>query len=191
MNTNTVVRIAISGDSRVGKTSLCLRLVNKELPLTYVTTIGLDLEVKFLPKHGLKIHYWDLSGNRRYEPLSVFYLKNINILFVILVYSLEDSESVSRISEIYSNYKDISPSKKFIVVGTHNDCHHQHTSGIEFAKKQNLPHFLVDNKNNKGIDVLQQYILNIHSQSVSVSESRICIENPCLDTNKRDNCIIS
>lgn len=191
MNTNTVVRIAISGDSRVGKTSLCLRLVDKELPLTYVTTIGLDLEVKFLPKHGLKIHYWDLSGNRRYEPLSVFYLKNINILFVILVYSLEDSESINRISEIYSNYKDVSPSKKFIVVGTHNDSQNKHTRGIEFAEKEGLPHFLVDNKNNKGIDVLEQYILSIHSQSVSEPQkARICIENPCVG-NKRDDCIIT
>jgi small GTP-binding protein len=185
----SAIKTAICGDSGVGKTSLCLRLVGKEPPLTYISTIGLDLECKILPERRIMIHYWDLAGNRKYEPLTVLYMKNIS--FIILVYSVENLESVDRIVEIYNDYKNINPPKKFIIVGTHcNSQSEHHKCGIEFAQKQNLPHFLVDNKNNKGFNVIQEYILNNHFPLQSPKKRLSCMENPCMD-GKRDNCIIS
>lgn len=213
----SVIRTAICGDSKVGKSSLCLRLVNKKPPLTYQSTIGMDLESKILPERRIKIDYWDLAGNRKYEPLAVLYMKNISV--IILVYSAQNLESLNRIKQIYNEYKNFNPPKKFIIVGTHFNSQNRHKNGIEFAKKQNIPHFFVDNNDNKDnecFNVIQEFILNNHSSlepkktqsyienkyidddnkkdnhsSLEPKKRLSCMENLYMDANKKDNCNIS
>jgi small GTP-binding protein len=59
-----LAKVAVIGDSAVGKTNILLRYVNSEYQLTHITTIGIDFKVKTLVIDGfrLKMQIWDTAG---------------------------------------------------------------------------------------------------------------------------------
>jgi len=61
---DAVAKIAIVGDSTVGKTNLMLRYVNEHYVQTHVATIGIDFKVKILNLEGyrIKMQIWDTAG---------------------------------------------------------------------------------------------------------------------------------
>ena len=59
-----MAKIAVIGDSSVGKTNILLRYVNSDYQLTHITTIGIDFKVKTVTIDGfrLKMQIWDTAG---------------------------------------------------------------------------------------------------------------------------------
>lgn len=69
---DALAKVAVIGDSSVGKTNILLRYVNSEYQLTHITTIGIDFKVKTLVIDGfrLKMQIWDTAGQERFRNLS-------------------------------------------------------------------------------------------------------------------------
>lgn len=69
---DALAKVAVIGDSSVGKTNILLRYVNSEYQLTHITTIGIDFKVKTLVLDGfrLKMQIWDTAGQERFRNLS-------------------------------------------------------------------------------------------------------------------------
>lgn len=69
---DALAKVAVIGDSSVGKTNILLRYVNSDYQLTHITTIGIDFKVKTLLLDGfkLKLQIWDTAGQERFRNLS-------------------------------------------------------------------------------------------------------------------------
>ena len=61
---DTLAKVAVIGDSSVGKTNLLMRYVNSDYHQTHIATIGIDFKVKTVNIGGFKIklQIWDTAG---------------------------------------------------------------------------------------------------------------------------------
>lgn len=59
-----LAKIAIIGDSSVGKTNILLRYVDDQYEMTHITTVGIDFKVKTVSFDGyrIKMQIWDTAG---------------------------------------------------------------------------------------------------------------------------------
>lgn len=84
-------KIAVIGDSTVGKTSLILRAINNEF-LTTSPTIGASFTVYQSEVEGdVKLHVWDTAGQERFRSLVPMYLRNVHA--VVAIYDITSYES--------------------------------------------------------------------------------------------------
>lgn len=61
---DALAKVAVIGDSSVGKTNILLRYTHSDFQLTHISTIGIDFKVKSLQLDGyrLKLQIWDTAG---------------------------------------------------------------------------------------------------------------------------------
>ena len=59
-----MAKIAIIGDSSVGKTNLLVRYISSQYQPSHISTIGIDFKLKTLDINGykLKLQIWDTAG---------------------------------------------------------------------------------------------------------------------------------
>ena len=59
-----MAKLAIIGDSSVGKTNLLIRYINTDYQPTHISTIGIDFKLKTVDINGykLKLQIWDTAG---------------------------------------------------------------------------------------------------------------------------------
>jgi GTPase SAR1 family protein len=69
---DAMAKVAVIGDSAVGKTNLLLRYVSAEYSQTHIATIGIDFKVKTTEVNGFKIklQIWDTAGQERFRNLT-------------------------------------------------------------------------------------------------------------------------
>lgn len=61
---DSMAKVAVIGDSSVGKTNLLLRYVNADYMQTHIATIGIDFKLKTVDVGGykIKLQIWDTAG---------------------------------------------------------------------------------------------------------------------------------
>lgn len=61
---DAMAKVAVIGDSSVGKTNILLRYTSSNFQMTHISTIGIDFKVKKLQLDGfkLKMQIWDTAG---------------------------------------------------------------------------------------------------------------------------------
>jgi small GTP-binding protein len=71
-NYDAMAKLAIIGDSSVGKTNILLRYMHGEVSMSHVATIGIDFKVKSVSVDGFKIklQIWDTAGQERFRNLT-------------------------------------------------------------------------------------------------------------------------
>ena len=59
-----MAKVAVIGDTSVGKTNLLLRFVSADYHMSHISTIGIDFKVKTLnlDNFKLKLQIWDTAG---------------------------------------------------------------------------------------------------------------------------------
>ena len=59
-----MAKLALIGDSSVGKTNILLRYIHSEINLSHIATIGIDFKVKVvdIDEFKLKLQIWDTAG---------------------------------------------------------------------------------------------------------------------------------
>lgn len=69
---DSMAKMAVIGDSSVGKTNLLLRYVNASYSQTHIATIGIDFKVKTVDINGyrIKLQIWDTAGQERFRNLT-------------------------------------------------------------------------------------------------------------------------
>jgi Ras-related protein Rab-1A len=137
------------GDSNSGKTSLLDRLVNNQFVDFYISTIGIDFNVKTIrleDETKVKLQIWDSCGQERFRSLTRSYYRNSSAF--IICYDVTNLKSFENakfwISEIEKYVDDHNVYQ--ILVGTKNDM--QGLRQIEYSKGINYAHSL-------GIDFIE------------------------------------
>ncbi|MGQ4891069.1 MAG: Rab family GTPase [Candidatus Njordarchaeia archaeon] len=86
------VKVALIGDSGVGKTSIIKSFLGEDIR-GVKSTIAIDNYV--ISKDDLKIILWDFAGQRWFSDILVNFIKGANL--IILVFDLSDTRTLSNI----------------------------------------------------------------------------------------------
>ncbi|KAH9261018.1 hypothetical protein BASA81_000722 [Batrachochytrium salamandrivorans] len=102
-------KIVLIGDAGVGKSSLLLRFTDDRFEDGHLSTIGVDLRVKFVdidkptPKR-IKVTVWDTAGQERFRTLTASYFHKVQGL--ILVYDVTRRETFDNL-EMWNQEIDV------------------------------------------------------------------------------------
>ena len=87
------IKTLVIGDSRVGKTSLLLKYVDKSFPDEHISTIGVEYKEKLITKDGfnIRLQIWDTAGEERFRSITKSIYKNTDE--VLFVYDIAQKDS--------------------------------------------------------------------------------------------------
>jgi small GTP-binding protein len=69
MNYDYMFKLALAGDTNVGKSALLNCYVNNSFDTAYMSTIGVDIKGKIIESDGkiVKLQIWDTAGQELYQ----------------------------------------------------------------------------------------------------------------------------
>ena len=100
MYTN-LYKILIVGDANAGKTSILDQFTNGSFDGAYISTIGIDFNVKTVTIKDdikVKLQIWDTCGQERFKALTRSYYRNANA--IIIVYDITSPKSFENAKNI-------------------------------------------------------------------------------------------
>ena len=162
------VKLMILGDSSVGKTSLLKKYCKNEFSNSYITTVGIDFQVKLLNINDkkIKIQIWDTAGEERYRVVAKNYF-NTSDGFIIM-YDITNRDTFDSISNWIEQIRESTPNyKKSVLFGNKSDLNKlrnvQINEGKELAQKNDFKFFETSAKDglnlNEGIESIVKDVL--------------------------------
>jgi len=97
MSSSDVVKIAMIGDSGVGKSCLVLRFADDVYSETYISTIGVDFKRRTIEYNGetIQLQIYDTAGQERFVALAASYYEEVDGF--ILVYDITNKPSFQNV----------------------------------------------------------------------------------------------
>ena len=169
-NEPLLFKLVVTGDSRVGKSSLILRYASDMFVESYYPTYGVDFKSKkiYSGEQGITMQIWDTAGQERFGEVVESYYRGADA--VIIMFSCEDRQSFSNLDKWIAAVRAGSGQKLLILVGNWCESLERRVTTSEaqsLADKEGMIYFEVDTKSNKGIEALFSEILH------RVSEDKI------------------
>ena len=152
------INLIALGNQEVGKTTFILRFTENTFKQIYLTTCGMDMQIKYitLPDNkNYKIFFYDTAGEERFKSITFNVLKNSD--GIILMYDITNQKSFESIS----GWMDSINEKKgnnfpIVLVGNKCDLSDQRViskkEGENLANKYKLNFFETSNKTGKNIE---------------------------------------
>ena len=98
-NLKYILKIALSGDTAVGKTSLINRYIDNSFKENYAATMGVNIMTKMVELKDLNINVrliiWDIAGQDTYKETRAYYFEGCN--GALLVYDITRYSSFDNI----------------------------------------------------------------------------------------------
>ena len=172
------IKIALLGDSGVGKSSIALRYTNDSFDDNYISTNGAAYSNKVVQKYGdtYQLDIWDTAGQERFRSLGKNFYKDAYI--VLLVYDITRLESFENLKNIwYQELKENGEQNPIIaIVGNKSDLYEEEEivkeeDARKYAKEIGALFNLVSAKNGLGIenlfnDILDAYLKNNYPEKI-------------------------
>ena len=160
-----VAKIALLGDSTVGKTSICLTYKGIEFKENTLFTIGTDKFDKIIKiENGkeIKLVIWDTAGQERFRSIALSAIKSVN--GIILVADLTKKASFINIKMWLEDIQNNFNNPSLVLFGNKADLTEKRQVTSEEAKKyaedNKLVYFETSAKTNQGINEGFAYIAN-------------------------------
>jgi small GTP-binding protein len=168
-------KILLLGDCSSGKTSIIYRLMHNTFLEKYISTIGIDFNVKsfIINDKKIKLQIWDSCGQERFNSLTRSYYRNSDAF--IICYDISSNKSFENakywIKEL-EKYVDHNVIK--ILVATKTDLEElrsvKYEDGKKYADSLKIDFFETSAKNNSSI---KELFHNLSFQLVdTISERR-------------------
>ena len=192
------IKVALLGDSTVGKTAICNSLMNIEFSQDMLSTIGSDrLETKFPLKNGteIKLILWDTAGQERFRSVALKAIKAVQGIVIVFDVTLKKSfQNIDLwLEEIKNNFNNPS----LVLFGNKVDMDKEKwevtkEEAEQYAKKMNLQYFETSAKTKKGLNEGFSYIVNESYNKLGGGDNGIKIDedewetvNGCFGKKKR------
>merc|ERR1719244_1302958 len=116
-----IVKVAIVGDSQIGKTTLMVKYIEDKFDEEFIETLGLNvMEKSFEMKNCIaNLSIYDLGGQRQFAELMPTALDQTKA--VVFAFNLIQKKSLSSIKRWYKDARKINKNFKPILVGTKYD----------------------------------------------------------------------
>ena len=159
------VKVALLGDSGVGKTCIIKRYTEDEYDENSTTTAGASYSQRILEINGknIQLDLWDTAGQEKYRSLGRRFYKDAYI--ICLVYDITNASSFENLKNIWvKDLKDYGEKYKILaIVGAKSDCYEKEDikeeDAREYAKSLNATFMLTSAKNGDNIDLLFETLI--------------------------------
>jgi Ras-related protein Rab-8A len=83
---DAMAKLALIGDSSVGKTNILLKYIHSDIAMSHIATIGIDFKVKLVDIDGfrLKLQLWDTAGQERFRNLTGTVYQNAEAILLVI-----------------------------------------------------------------------------------------------------------
>ncbi len=151
-----LLKYILIGNSDVGKTTLAWRYKFDDFRDYFISTVGVDVQVKSYPmfNNDIQILLWDTAGQERFESISsAFYRDSIGV-FLCFDYSNRKSfEDIPKWMDLMINH--LPDYHHIVLVGLKNDVSNKHVTELEakmFAKKHGIDFYSVSAKTGENVE---------------------------------------
>ena len=161
-----VVKLALLGDSAVGKTALCHALLNLDFSEDALASIGIDkLETKFPLKNGkeIKLILWDTAGQERFRSMAKQTLRAVQ--GIVVVFDVTAKRTFENVNLWLEDIKECIDNPCLVLFGNKADMTNEKwkvtkEEAEQYAKKMNLQYFETSAKTKQGLDEGFSFIVN-------------------------------
>ena len=172
------IKLMILGDSTVGKTALLRKYCKNEFLGKYITTIGIDFQIKYINLNNKKIRLqiWDTAGQERYRIITKNYFKASDGF--IIVYDITNRETFNNINNWIEQITTIvGENVKCILFGNKNDLINQRQiqkeEGKELSQKYKWNFFETSAKSGDNVEEgFKSIIIDVMSDIKTVQLKR-------------------
>jgi len=167
---NRVFKITLIGDSGVGKSSFLERYISGTYYDSFTPTIGVDFKCKYFTNYtnqtnqttNIKLQIWDTAGQEKFKTISTAYYRKVHCF--VLFFDLTNTTSFTNLNTWMKEINRAATMKSlFIVIGTKKDLKKDRKIKSEDIEKycttNNCMYFEVSTKNNDGINVIFDHII--------------------------------
>ncbi len=119
-----LLKILLIGDANTYKNQLLLRFSDSSFSRTFITTIGIDFQVKTVRRHKkqFKLQIWDTAGQERFRTIRTDYYRGA--MAILLTYSVTCKRSFENLRHWHRNIQNhASESVDIIIVGVAQNSH--------------------------------------------------------------------
>ena len=170
------VKVALMGDSEVGKTAICHAFLEVEFILGGTSTVGIDRydkKIKLKNKKEIKLILWDTAGQERYRSAAFKTIRSVHA--IALVFDVTKRKSFDNVNIWLNEIKENFNNPCLILFGNKSDIEKEKweitTEEIEqFAKKKNMAYFETSAKTRKGIDEGFSHIANVAYEKIEANK---------------------
>ena len=195
------IKTLVIGDSRVGKTSLLLKYVDKSFPEEHISTIGVEYKEKLLSKDGfnIRLQIWDTAGEERFRSITKSIYKNTH--GVLFVYDITQKETFTNVKHWIKDTENIDKEIKGIIVGNKIDLPDRVISKTdldEIGEKYNMPVIEASAKEGTNVNECFNLLINelfknktndqIKEIYLRKAKSDLSISSKTINSNKRKKC---
>jgi len=161
-----VVKLALLGDSAVGKTALCHALLNLDFSEDALASIGIDrLETKYPLKNGkeIKLILWDTAGQERFRSMAKQTLRAVQ--GIVVVFDVTAKRTFENVNLWLEDIKECIDNPCLVLFGNKADMPNEKwevtkEEAEQYAKKMNLQYFETSAKTKQGLDKGFSFIVN-------------------------------
>ncbi len=161
-----ILKFLVLGDSRIGKTSILERYVNKSFQENYIVTIGMDVRIKKLKINNIyfDIYITDTAGEERFRSISTMSYKSADgILIGFAVNEPKTFESVNYwVKQIHENKGKVSNVSLVLFGNKCDDVDHilvNEEQINQIKSTHGLEYFQTSAKQNIGVQELFEFLV--------------------------------
>ena len=160
------IKVAMLGDSKVGKTAICQTFMNIEFNETTLSTIGVEkLETQMTLKNGeeIKLILWDTAGQERFHSIAINSMRTAQ--GVVIVFDFTNRESFDNVLKWLNETKEHLNNVCIVLFGNKCDKNKEdwavtYEEAQKFAEEKQLTLFKTSAKDNIGIKEGFENIVN-------------------------------
>lgn len=112
-------KICLIGDFSVGKTSLVQRYVTNQFDESYLTTVGVKIDTKFIDDHDNKLIIWDIAGSSTMDSIKRSYIQGSS--GYLLIYDLSRPSTLEAAMELHGHCQAELGAVPFVLIGNKTD----------------------------------------------------------------------
>ena len=191
LDTEGTINCMLIGDSETGKSSFLIRYVRNNFSDIFLTTIGLDKEIKIYQHMDKKYRLilWDTAGQERFKSLPKKYFQNADGILLLFDVSKKDTfEHVKNwIEDIKFNLNEERKTNIYLI-GNKLDLERNVTreEGLEMARELGIKYFECSNKLNININEIMAHMIMDCSEGIKKEKKENKLKNN--RKNKKKKC---
>ena len=159
------LKLMIIGETKVGKTALITRYTKNTFTGTYLTTIGIDFQVKYVPFEDkrVRLQIWDTAGQERFRNIAKSYFHSSDGF--IIVYDIASKDSFEKLNFWIEQIKLNAPENTIcILVGNKSDLETERQikkeQGEKLSEQIGMKFFEVSAKDGTNVEEAFQVLVN-------------------------------
>ncbi|CAL6045705.1 Rab2a [Hexamita inflata] len=187
------IRVALVGDTCVGKSSISQRYIENKFDPNITSTSGASFLRKLLNINNtnIKLQIWDTAGQEKFRALTPMYYRSAELIFIVFDVSRE--ESFKSVPYWLNEIKDKSkPTAVIILAGNKTDIENRAVKSEEaelFARQNNILYLDCSAKSGNGVQALFDVGIKIRLSQIDALQDSAKQQKVVKEVSRQDCCM--